>query len=143
MERTHKLIAYLKAIYDYAKEIHYTCHGGDFYGKHIFADLISDPIYGQIDKVKEICLLGHLPEGERPLDEAEYSAMSKALMPEINKNNDAQNFKNIQSLIIDALNHIEKMNGYKGEENVIGAIAEHLQQMNGLLNLQNIRSKGC
>ena len=136
----NELIAYLVAIKGYAKNIHYTTHGEAFYGKHIFADLVSDPIDGYTDSIKEICLLGHLPEGERPLETSKYDEMAKGLYPPLSESDDATNFKNLQDLIILALNHIEMLKDLsKGEENLIGAIAEHLQKMNGLLNLQNFK----
>lgn len=136
----NKLISYLVAIKGFAKNIHYTTHGSAFYGKHIFADLISDPIDEYIDSIKEICLLGHLPDGERPLETSAYDAMAKDLYPDLSETDDSANFKNIQDLIMLALNHIEALeNLSRGEENLIGAIAEHLQKMNGLLNLQNFK----
>lgn len=134
----NELIAYLTVIKGYAKNIHYTCHSESFYGKHIFADLISEPIAEFIDKIKEVCLLGHFPEGERPLETSKYDKMAGLLYPDTSETDDKANFKRIQELIITTLDLIEKMEGLtKGEENLIGAIAEHLQQMNGLLNLQN------
>ena len=134
----NKLISYLTAIKGYSKNIHYTVHGSAFYSKHILADLISDPLDGYIDSIKEICLLGHLPEGERPLTTSEYDAMAAPLYPQTKTNDDKANLKALQDLIFDSLSYIESLEGLsRGEENLIGAIAEHLQKMNGLLNLQN------
>ena len=136
----NELIAYLVAIKGFCKNIHYTTHGDAFYGKHIFADKISDPLDEYIDSIKETCLLGHLPEGERPLETSAYDKLAEKYYPQLSETNDKENFKNIQDLIIAALNHIEILTDLsKGEENLIGAIAEHLQQMNGLLNLQNFK----
>lgn len=130
------LIAYLTAIKGYAKNIHYSCHGDSFYGKHLLADRIEEPINGFIDSLKETCLLGRLPEGERPLMTSRYDALAEQYYPELKENDDKHNFKQLQNLIINTLSYIEIMEGLsKGEENLIGAIAEHLQQMNGLLNL--------
>ena len=134
----NELIAYLTAIKGYAKNIHYTVHGDSFYGKHIFADLITDPIDGYIDGIKETCLLGKFPEGERPLETSKYDKMASILYPDTSESDDKANFKNLQDLIITTLNVIEKLDNLtRGEENLIGAIAEHLQKINGLLNLQN------
>ena len=134
----NELIAYLVAIKGYSKNIHYTVHGESFYGKHIFVDIISDPIDGFIDSIKEICLLGKFPVGERPLETSAYDELAKELYPELAEGNDEGNFKRLQGLIENALEHIEGLDGLsKGSENLIGAIAEHLQKMNGLLNLQN------
>lgn len=135
----NELIAYLTAIKGYSKNIHYTVHGESFYGKHIFADLISDPIDEYIDSIKEICLLGKFPVGERPLETSKYDEMAKPYYPELSEANDESNYKKLQHLITKALEHIESLDGLtRGEENLIGAIAEHLQKMNGLLNLQNL-----
>ena len=136
----NELIAYLVAIKGYAKNIHYTVHGESFYGKHIFADLVSDPIDEYIDSIKEICLLGHLPEGERPLETSKYDEMAKGLYPDLSETDDEKNYKRLQDLIASTLTHIDGLNKLsRGEENLIGAIAEHLQKMNGLLNLQNFK----
>ena len=136
----NELIAYLVAIKGFCKNIHYTVHGESFYGKHIFADKIAAPLDDYIDSIKETCLLGHLPEGERPLETSKYDELAKSHYPKLSETNDSENFKNLQDLIVLALNHIATLeNLSRGEENLIGAIAEHLQQMNGLLNLQNFK----
>lgn len=134
----HKLIALLIAIKGYSKNIHYTVHGDSFYGKHIFADRIEEPINDFIDRLKEVCLLGKLPEGIRPLTSSEYDAMAKEYYPITKDSNDNYNFTQLQNLIQETLHLINQLELSKGEENLVGAIAEHLQQMNGLLNLQNI-----
>ena len=135
----NKLIAYLVAIKGYSKNIHYTVHGESFYGKHIFVDLISDPIDEFIDSIKEICLLGKFPEGERPLETSKYDELARSLYPELSEEDDKNNFDKLQQLILQALNYIEELTSLtRGSENLIGAIAEHLQKMNGLLNLQNL-----
>ena len=135
----NELIAYLVAIKGYSKNIHYTTHGESFYGKHIFVDLISGPIDEFIDSIKEICLLGKFPEGERPLETSKYDELAKNLYPELSEEDDKGNFDRLQQLILQALNHIERLTSLsRGSENLIGAIAEHLQKMNGLLNLQNL-----
>ena len=132
------LIAYLTAIKGYSKNIHYTVHGESFYGDHIFADRIEQPISDFIDSLKETCLLGHLPEGERPLTTSEYDNLAAQYYPETKENNDNYNFKQLHDLIFNTLSYIETLDSLsRGEENLIGAIAEHLQQMNGLLNLRN------
>ena len=68
MDNINKLIAYLLAIANFAKDIHYSCKGDAFYSKHLLADRIQDSIYDFIDGIKETCLLGNdilpLPSGE-------------------------------------------------------------------------------
>lgn len=41
-----RLIIYLLAVSNYAKDIHYNCKGDNFYGNHIFADRIIDEVAG-------------------------------------------------------------------------------------------------
>jgi len=136
----NELIAYLTAIKGYAKNIHYTVHGDCFYSGHVFVDRIEEPIAEYIDSIKEICLLGHLPEGERPLETSKYDEMAKGLYPKLSETDDEANFKNLQDLIVSALTHINTFGKLsRGEENLIGAIAEHLQKYNGLLNLKNFK----
>ncbi len=53
----NKLITYLLAIANFAKDIHYSCHGEAFYGKHLFADRIQENISEFIDQIKKFACL--------------------------------------------------------------------------------------
>lgn len=68
MEKNNKLICYLVAIQNFTKDIHYSCKGDAFYGKHLLVDRIYDGLDDFIDGIKETCLLGNdilpLPSGE-------------------------------------------------------------------------------
>lgn len=68
MEKNNKLICYLVAIQNFTKDIHYSCKGDAFYGKHLLVDRIYDGLDDFIDVIKETCLLGNdilpLPSGE-------------------------------------------------------------------------------
>lgn len=126
-EQIDKLICYLLAIENYAKDIHYNCKGENFYGNHLFADRIGDNLSDYIDQLKEICLLGH---NFKTLDSKVYLKSTIDLIPsEIS-------FENMKMLIIDTLAHIESMLILsKGDENLIGAISQDLQNNLGLINI--------
>ncbi len=134
MEQINNLIAYLLAIANFAKDIHYCAHGESFYAKHLLADRIQENIYEFIDKLKEICLLGNDIE---PLNSSEYLKQAAQIIPLKNPNDDKANFIEMKDLLIETLGLIEKMeNPTKGEENLIGNIAQDIQNNLGLINLQ-------
>ncbi len=133
MEKINLLICYLLAIQNFAKDIHYSCHGESFYGKHLFADRIQDGLYDYIDQLKEVCLLGNEIE---PLPSGEYLSRATSLIP-LKSDSDLNNFKSMKDLLIETLALIEGLDNLtKGEENLIGSIAQDLQQMLGLVNRQ-------
>lgn len=136
----NKLICYLIAIQQYAKDIHYTVHGEAFYGKHLFADRIADAqadddiMSTYIDQMKEVCVLGH---GFHTLPSVEYLQGAIELIPAVADKNDKQNFLNMQTLLTDCLAFIDELEGLtRGDENLIGAIAQDLQNNLGLIYLQ-------
>ena len=133
MSQFNEIIIYLIAVQLTANDIHYTCHGESFYGKHIFADEFK--FNDEIDAIKEVCLLGN---GIRPLQNIEYyKAYTNELALTLEEKNDKANFESLQKLILKTLRLIENLtNLTKGDENLIGNIAEKLQKLNGLLNLQ-------
>ena len=122
------LIIYLMAISSLAKDIHYTCEGDNFYGKHLFADKINENINEYIDQLKEICILGH---GLRPAY-SRYYLLETAEKLEYA----APDFKLMRNLLLLALGEIEGIDNLsKGDENLIGAIAQDLQNSLGLINI--------
>ena len=137
MDNVNKLICYLLAIANFAKDIHYTCHGDVFYGKHLLADRIYNGLYDYIDQLKEICLLGN---DILPLPSGEYLARAMNLLPAVDKNDDKQNFKAMQKLLIDCLVLMQEMlqekNTPRAEISLVDGIAQDLQQKLGLVNLQ-------
>lgn len=133
MEKFNKLICYLLALANFAKDIHYSCHGDAFYGKHLFADRIQENMYEFIDQIKEICILGN---NEEPLPSGEYLSRATSLIPQ-KSNDDLENFKSMQALMLNTLTHIENMESLTvGEENLVGNIAQDIQNNLGLVNLQ-------
>lgn len=126
-DKIDKLIIYLMAIENYAKDIHYNCGGQDFYGKHLFADRIAENMSGYIDQLKEVCLLGH---GFKPMHSSGYLNTASIVVPS------GSSFVNIRTLMLDTLTHIESItNIAKGDENLLGAIAQDIQNNIGLLNI--------
>lgn len=127
MNDFNTLIAFLMAIEGKAKDIHYTCSGDDFYGKHLFADRIADGIDEFIDQIKETCLLG---KGTKPLFAYQYFKMAD------DKLNADTSFKSLLNLILDCLAHIENMNNVsRGDSKLLDDIANKLQNDKGLLHI--------
>lgn len=134
MENINNLIAYLVAIANFAKDIHYSCYGEAFYGKHLFVDLIQDDLYNYIDLLKEVCLLGN---EIAPLPSSEYMRTAIELIPMRLENDDYKNFENMKSLIVDTLALMENtQNLTRGENNLLDDISQNLQQKVGLINQQ-------
>ena len=122
MDNINLLIAYLEAIARYAKDIHYSCKGPDFYGKHLFVDRIYNGLDEFIDGIKEICFLGN---DILPLPSGEYMTRAKNLLPAVEP---------------DALVLMQKMLQEKdtprAEVSLIDGIAQDLQGKLGLVNRQ-------
>ena len=131
-----KLICYLVAIQNFAKDIHYTCGGDAFYGKHLLADRIYDGLDDFIDGIKETCLLGN---DILPLPSGEYMVRAMNLLPALEPD-DQKNFEAMQKLLIDCLVLMQEMLQEKdtprAEESLIDGIAQDLQGKLGLVNRQ-------
>ena len=126
-ENIDKLIVYLLAIANYAKDIHYNCTGPNFYGDHLFADRFIDDIYEYIDQLKEVCLLGH---NFKPLHSSRYLKDASEIIPQ------EIDFKSMRTLMVDTLIITEQIrNISRGDENLIGAIAQDVQNNVGLINI--------
>lgn len=131
-EQFDNLIVNLMVIQEFSKDIHYTCHGEGFFGKHLLVDKFN--FNEDIDLIKECCLLGN---GDRPLVSKEYLGRAFNLIPTPEIKTDKENFAELNSLIFETLGSIDKLeNISKADENVIGGIAQKLQQYKGLINLQ-------
>ena len=136
MENINKLICYLIAIQNFAKDIHYSCRGDAFYGKHLLADRIYDGLDAFIDGIKETCLLAN---DILPLPSGEYLAKAMNLLPALEQD-DKKNFEAMQKLLIDCLVLMQKMLQEKdtprAEVSLIDGIAQDLQGKLGLVNRQ-------
>jgi len=128
----NQLITLLTVIQNFSKDIHYTCHGESFFGKHLLVDKFD--FNESIDLIKECCLLGH---GLRPLAAKEYLQKASSILVAPKEDNDKENFLTLQKYIQNALHQIQNLSNLtKADENVIGGVAQDLQQYYGLLNLQ-------
>jgi DNA-binding ferritin-like protein len=136
MENINKLICCLMAIQYFAKDIHYSCKGEAFYGKHLLADRIYDGLDDFIDGIKETCLLGN---DILPLHSGEYLIRATSLIPAI-EYNDKKDFESMQKLLVDCLVLMQEMLQEKdtprAEVSLVDGIAQNLQQKLGLVNLQ-------
>lgn len=136
MEKINQLICYLVAIANFSKDIHYTCRGEAFYGKHLLADRIQDGLYDFVDQIKETCLLSNEIE---PLESGEYLVNAANLIPKLS-NSDKTNFEKMQKLLIDCLVLMQEMlketDTPRAEVSLVDGIAQDLQQKLGLINLQ-------
>lgn len=128
------VIDYLLAIASFAKDIHYTAHGEAFYAKHELADRVEKNLYGYIDRIKEVCILGN---GILPLPSGEYLARATSLIPARDVDNDNTNFTNLRELILKSIIQLDTLKDLgRGENNLIDEIAHDLQSNLGLINLQ-------
>lgn len=131
-EQIDSLIVNLMVIQEFSKDIHYTCHGDAFFGKHLLVDKFD--FSEDLDLLKECCLLGN---GDRPLTSKEYMLRASHDLPIPKVNDDKKNFEELNILLLDVLNLIDSMQELsKADENVVGGIAQKLQQYKGLINLQ-------
>ena len=132
MEKVNNLICSLIAIQNFCKDIHYNCKGDAFYSKHLLADRIQDNISDYIDRIKEVSILGN---NENTLPSGEYLSRVTSLIPEIVEE-DKENFKSLENLIVNTLMLLQDMEATLGEDNLYGSIAEDLQNNLGLINRQ-------
>ena len=133
MENINKVIEYLIAIQNFAKDIHYNCKGEAFYSKHLLADRINDNLSDYTDNIKEVFFMA---ADKSPLPSGEYLSRATSLIPEISQG-DKENFESMRNLLVNALEHLENLKDLtKGEENLIGAIAQDLQTSLALVNFQ-------
>lgn len=132
MDKANHLICSLIAIQNFCKDIHYNCKGDAFYSKHLLADRIQNNISDYIDRIKEVSFLGN---DEKTLPSGEYLSRATSLIPEIAEE-DKENFKSLENLIVNTLMSLQDMDATMGEDNLYGTIAEDLQNSLGLINRQ-------
>lgn len=132
MDKVNNLICYLIAIQNFCKDIHYNSKGDAFYSKHLLADRIQTNISDYIDRIKEVSILGN---DEKTLPSGEYLSRATSFIPELAEE-DKENFKSLENLIVNTLMLLQDMEATLGEDNLYGAIAEDLQNSLGLINRQ-------
>ena len=134
MDNINKLISYLIAIANFAKDIHYSSKGDAFYSKHLLADRIYDGIDDFIDSIKETCFLGN---DISPLPSGEYLARAMNFLPLI-EDEDKKNFEAMQKLLIDCLVLMQEIlqdaESTRAEVSLVDGIAQDLQGKLGLVN---------
>lgn len=132
-----KLIFCLTAIYNFAKDIHYSAHGQAFYSKHELADRIANNMNDYIDRIKETILLA---DDIAPKSSKEYLQGAIGLIPDRELADDIENFSRLKILMIETLSHIEDLTQTEdlthGSQNLIDEIASDIQSNLGLVNLQ-------
>lgn len=134
MENINQLICYILAIANFAKDIHYTCHGDAFYGKHLLADRIYNGLYDLMDSIKESLLLGN---GFIPLPAKDYNRGADDLTPDVYDNNDKANFENMKGLIERTIAFIDKIDlNSRADNKLLDDVAGDLKGKLGLINLQ-------
>lgn len=134
MENINQLICYILAIANFAKDIHYTCHGEAFYGKHLLADRIYNGLYDLMDSIKESLLLGN---GFIPLPSKDYNRGADDLTPDVYDNNDKANFENMKGLIERTIAFIDKIDlNSRADNKLLDDVAGDLKGKLGLINLQ-------
>lgn len=132
MDKVNNLICSLIAIQNFCKDIHYNSKGEAFYSKHLLADRVQDNISDYIDRIKEVAILGN---DEKTLPSGEYLSRATSLIPDVAEE-DKDNFKSLENLIVNTLMALQNMEATLGESNLYGAIAEDLQNSLGLINRQ-------
>lgn len=133
IDKVNKLIVFLVALANYSKDLHYSVKGPAMYGKHIFADLLEDDIYGFIDDLKENILLGSHVE---PLASKKYLELAVEEIPDVNPD-DKVNFERIAALVEKTRNFADGIKFEKrGYNSLIDGVCEHLDKCAGLLWLQ-------
>lgn len=126
-----EILCQLKAISNYAYDIHYNAEGRFFYSDHIFSERLADSDVE--DDYIETLFLG---ESQEAPSSAEINARVIELTPEISKDMDS-NFKKLRNMITAVLIGIEQYKPKtRAEDDILGSIAHILQRHNGLLYRQ-------
>ena len=131
--KINDIIVHLMIIENFAKDIHYTCHGEGAYGKHLLADVVSDEISGFIDDLKEIAILG---QHELPLQSKEYLGMAHEKALEV-ASTDVENLERLSDFITTLRDGLKNVGAKtRGVDSLLDRIGEHLDKSVGLIFLQ-------
>ena len=129
------LIVLLECIKQSARDAHYRSAGPCFYGQHLLADVISEPIDGFIDRIKEVCFLGK--ELNAHLSTQVVAEVSERL------NDKPLELEGYVKLTIYTIEDKSKRGVLmQGELNILGEISEHLMKSKGLLWRQSLGEVG-
>lgn len=123
-----ELLCQLKAISEFAYDIHYTAEGRNFYSDHIFSERLAD-----VDVEDDFIETLYLGESEDAPSSVEINEKVASITPEAVADTQT-NFKALREMIVKALMMIEKYKfNTKAEEDLLGSVAHILQRHNGLL----------
>lgn len=123
-----EILCLLRAISNYAYDIHYTAQGRFFYSDHIFSERLAD-----VDVEDDLIETMYLGESQDAPSSTEINARVIDVTPEISEDTDT-NFKRLREMIVSALMGIEQYNPKtRAEDDILGSIAHILQRHNGLL----------
>lgn len=126
------ILARLTAIQQYAKDIHYTAKGGQFYAVHLLADRVADGLDGFSDSIKETHYLGG---GELPPQSKEVLRLAIAYIPVLtDTKEDLTRLGGLISSTLDALG--ETMGNGRADASLLDNIAQDLKLKLGLINRQ-------
>lgn len=126
------ILARLTAIQQYAKDIHYTAKGDQFYAVHLLADRVADGLDDFSDSIKETHYLGG---GELPPQSKEVLRLAIAYIPVLT--NTRENLTRLGSLISSTLDALgETMGNGRADASLLDNIAQDLKLKLGLINRQ-------
>lgn len=126
------ILARLTAIQQYAKDIHYTATGDQFYAVHLLADRVADGLDDFSDSIKETHYLGG---GELPPQSKEILRVAEAYIPVLtDTKSDLTRLAGLISSTLDALG--ETMGNGRADASILDNIAQDLKLKLGLINRQ-------
>lgn len=126
------ILARLTAIQQYAKDIHYTAKGDQFYAVHLLADRVADGLDDFSDSIKETHYLGG---GELPPQSKEILRVAEAYIPVLtDTRTDLTRLAGLISSTLDALG--ETMGNGRADASLLDNIAQDLKLKLGLINRQ-------
>lgn len=123
-----EILCWLKAISNYAYDIHYSAQGKFFYSDHIFSERLAD-----VDVEDDFIETMYLGESEDAPSSIEINSKVLEITPTITEDTDS-NFKALRDMIVSVLMGIEQYQPKtRAEDDILGSIAHILQRHNGLL----------
>ncbi len=122
------IIIALKLIEGIASDLHYCARSPAFYGLHLMADRIIDPLNDFVDSLLEV---GFMVDG-RPVPSSK--TIYEAVAPKLTFSQDPKALlAALQDFIESAISEVEKTKANKGIENIFGDIVQHLYTSRGFI----------
>ncbi len=123
----------LIAIKAVCKDMHYGATGQQFYGLHLLADRIAEPISGFIDSIKEVCFLGN--ELDAPSSAEIHADLPGSIPTFTNPQTTLETLKELLKLAEYRIEEITALPSItQGELNLLGEVAQHLKLSRGLVH---------